>query len=181
MSTTRPAARSAALRRAVVVAAAAGLLALELLVARTYLGFGTWWHYLLHQLVGWGLGLATAALVATVSRWRAPAVVALVLGQLVSIVPDLQFRFARMPHERSMDVWLGHISIHTGPSPVLVALGSLLLGGWAYVAVCAARRRTAAALGVAALALVTVACLLAEPYPTTLADFPLDTAPVEGA
>lgn len=107
MSTTRPAARSAALRRAVVVAAAAGLVALELLVARTYLGFGTWWHYLLHQLVGWGLGLATAALVATVSRWRAPAVLALVL--------------------------------------------------------------------------VTVACLLAAPYPTTLAGFPLDTAPVEGA
>lgn len=57
------------------------------------------------------------------TRYRIPAVVALVAGQLASIVPDLQFRYQRMPHMRSMDVWLGHISIHTGPSPVLVALG----------------------------------------------------------
>ena len=118
------------MRRLAVLAAWAGLLVLEVGVAVSYLGLGTWWHYLLHQLVGWGVGLSTAALVATVSRWRVPAVVALVAGQLVSIVPDLQFRYARMPHEPAMDVWLGHISLHTGPSPVLVALGALLLGGW---------------------------------------------------
>ncbi len=164
------------MRRAGQVAALLGVLALQVLVARSYLGLGTWWHWLLHQLVGWGVGLGTAALVATWTRYRVPALVALLVGQLVSIVPDLQFRFARMPHEPSMDLWLGHISIHTGPSPVLVALGSLLLGGWAYVAVALGRRRASAALGIGALVLVVAACLLARPIPTSLAEFPLDTA-----
>ena len=166
------------MRRLGVLAAWAGLLALEVLVARTYLAFGTWWHWLLHQQVGWGVGLATAALVAAVSRWRVPAVVALLAGQLASIVPDLQFRFARMPHEPTMDVWLGHISVHTGPSPVLVALACLLLGGWAHVAATLGRRRAALALAVVALGLVVVACVLARPLPTTLAEYPADSAPV---
>ena len=155
------------------------MVALEVAVALAYLGLGTWWHYLLHQLVGWGVGLSTAALVATVSRWRPPALPALLLGQLLSIVPDLQFRYARMPHEPSMDLWLGHISVHTGPSPVLVALGALLLGGWGYVAVCLARRRLGAVLALAGIVLVAVACLLARPLPPTLADYPADTARVE--
>ena len=166
------------MRRLAAVAAWIGLVALEVVVARAYLGFGTWWHWLLHQQVGWGVGLATAALVATVSRWRVPAVVALVAGQVVSIVPDLQFRFGRMPHEPSMDVWLGHIAIHTGPSPVLVALGALLLGGWAHIAVTVGRRRLAVPLALAGLLLVVVACAVARPLPTTLADYPADAAPV---
>ena len=166
------------MRRLAVLGAWAGLVALEVVVARTYLGFGTWWHWLLHQQVGWGVGLATAALVASVSRWHVPAVVALLGGQLASIVPDLQFRFGRMPHEPSMDLWLGHISLHTGPSPVLVALASLLLGCWAHIAVTAGHRRLAVPLAVGGLVLVVVACLLARPLPTTLADHPVDSAPV---
>ena len=169
------------MRRVAVVAAWIGLGVLEVVVARAYVGFGTWWHWLLHTQIGWGVGLATAALVATVSRWRVPAVAALLAGQLVSIVPDLQFRFARMPHEPSMDVWLGHIAIHTGPSPVLVALGSLLLGGWAHLSVTLERRRLAVPLALAALVLVVVACVLARPLPSTLADFPAEAAPVVAA
>ena len=167
------------MRRLGQLAALAGVVALEVAVALAYLGLGTWWHYLLHQLVGWGVGLSTAALVATVSRWRPPALPALLLGQLLSIVPDLQFRYARMPHEPSMDLWLGHISVHTGPSPVLVALGALLLGGWGYVAVCLSRRRLGPALALTGVVLVAVACLLARPLPTTLADYPADPARVE--
>ena len=166
------------MRRLALVAAWAGLLTLEVGVAVSYLGLGTWWHYLLHQLVGWGVGLSAAALVMTVSRRRVPAVVALVGGQLASIVPDLQFRYGRMPHEPGMDVWLGHIPLHTGPSPVLVALAALLLGGWGQVAAHLGRRRVATALAVGGLALVTSACLLARPLPTTLADAPVDTARV---
>ena len=167
-------------RRLAVVAAWVGLLALQYLVAVAYLDRGTWWHYLLHQMVGWGAGLAVAALVACFTRYRIPAVVALVGGQLVSIVPDLQFRFQGMPHMASMDVWLGHISIHTGPSPVLVALGSVLLGGAAYIAAASSRRRLAVASAAASGLLVLVACLLAAPVPTTLAEFPTDTAPPSG-
>ena len=166
------------MRRVAALAGWAALVALEVVVARAYVGFGTWWHWLLHTQVGWGVGLATAALVAVVSRRRVPAVVALLAGQLVSIVPDLQFRFGRMPHEPSMDVWLGHIAIHTGPSPVLFALGALLLGGWAHIAATVGRRRAGAALALGALALVVGACVLARPLPTTLADHPADSAPV---
>ncbi len=166
------------MKRLGALAAWAGLLSLELVVALTYDSYGTWWHWLLHQQVGWGLGLAVAALIAATSGRRVPAAAALVGGQLLSIVPDLMFRYARMPHEPSMDLWLGHISIHTGPSPVLVALGSLLLGGWAYAGAATGRRAVGIGLGVGALMLVTGACLLAGPVPTTLGEYPLDTARV---
>ena len=158
-------------------AAWAGLLALQYVLAEAYLARGTWWHYLLHQLVGWGAGLAVAGLVAAHTRYRLPVPVALVLGQLASIVPDLMFVLGRVPHMRSMDVWLGHISIHTGPRPLLVALGCLLLGGWSTVAAAYARRRLATGLAVGAAALVTTACLLAEPVPSTLEEFPRDAPP----
>ena len=168
------------MRRAAQVAAWAGLAALQYGVAVAYLSRGTWWHYLLHQYVGWGAVLALAALVAAHTRYRIPAVVALVGGQLLSIVPDLQFRYGRMPHMASMDVYLGHISIHTGPSPLLVALGCVLLGGGAFVAAALGRRRLATATALGAASLVTVACLLAAPVPTSLADYPTDSAPAAG-
>ena len=163
-----------------MLAAWAGLTVLQAGLAIGYLALGTWWHWLLHQLVGWGLGLGAAAVVAAVGRRSVPAVVALLVGQLLSIVPDLQFRYARMPHEPSMDLWLGHISLHTGPSPVLVSLGALLLGGWGWIAGAYGRRVAAAALGAGALVLVTLACVLARPIPSTLADYPTDTAPLPG-
>ena len=166
-------------RLAGVVAGWSGLVALQVSVAIAYANLGTWWHWLLHQLVGWGVGLAVAALVEVSTGRRAPAALAMLGGQLLSIVPDLQFRYARMPHEASMDLWLGHISLHTGPSPVLVAWAVLLLGGWAHVAAARSRRRPAVALALAALVLLTTACLLARPLPATLADYPLDTAPVQ--
>lgn len=174
----RPLVRSPSLRLVGLLAGGAGLVVLQVAVAIAYQHRGTWWHYLLHQVIGWGVGLATAALVACVSRWRVPALVALLAGQLASIVPDLMFVYLRMPHEASMDLYLGHISIHTGPTPMIVAVAVLLLGGWAYVAVAFGRRLTAAALGVGALVLLTVACLVARPLPARLSDFPTDTAPL---
>lgn len=158
-----------------------GIAAAETSVAIAYQNFGTWWHWLLHQFIGWGIGLTTAAVIGTLTRFRIPALVALLGGQLLSITPDLMFRFLREPHVASMDVYLGHISIHTGPSPTLVALATLLLGGWSYLAVTYGRRRTGAVLATLAIAAVTVACLLARPVPTQLSDFPLDTPPLPGA
>ena len=166
------------LRRFAVLAAWAGLLSLQVGLAQAYAGLGTWWHWLLHQQVGWGLGLGAAALVTAATGRRVPAVVALLVGQALSIVPDLLFRYARMPHEPSMDLWLGHISLHTGPSPVLVSLAALLLGGWAWIATAYDRRLTAAGLGAGALVLVVVATVLARPVPDRLADYPTDTAPL---
>ena len=153
-----------------------GLLSLEGLVARSYDDRGTWWHWMLHQYVGWGLGLAVGGLLALRGR-RVPAVVAMVTGQLVSIFPDLMFRFMRMPHERWMDWWVGHISMHTGPSPLLVATAVLLLGGagWYLASV---RPRLAVVVCLAGPLVLLVACLLARPTPTSLQDYPAHSAPV---
>ena len=160
------------MRRSAVLAAYAGLGVLEYAVAVAYLARGTWWHYLLHQLVGWGLGLAVAGVVMALRRGLVvPPIWAAVLGQVVSITPDLMFRYLRMPHSQLMDLWVGHISIHRGPSPVLVALSVLLLGGWSWLGAATGRPRTAAALGVTAAALLTGACLLAAPLPTRLSDY----------
>jgi len=167
-------------RRLAVLAAWSGLLVLQGSVALAYLALGTWWHWLLHQLVGWGVGLAAAAVVAAFTRYRIPAVAALLSGQLLSIAPDLQFRYARMPHEPSMDLWLGHISIHTGPSPVLVALAAVLMGGWAWIASSYDRRRWGGVLGAAAMLLVLGACLLGRPLPDALSDYPVNTPPLAG-
>lgn len=148
-------------------AAWSGLVALEGLVARTYFARGTWWHYLLHVPIGLGLGLAAAALVSVVRP--APALPWMLAGQLVSIVPDLLFRFLRMPHEASMDLFVGHIAIHRGPSPVLIALAVLLLGGWAWLAV--PHRLVSVSLALSAGGLLLLACLLATPLPTRLGDY----------
>ena len=86
------------------------------------------------------------------------------------MVPDLMFRFLRMPHTGAMDLWLGHIAVHTGPSPVLVALGVLLLGGGGWLASASGRRAAGSALAVTAGGLLLVACLLAAPLPTTLSE-----------
>ncbi|MCA1711234.1 MAG: hypothetical protein LC789_06160 [Actinobacteria bacterium] len=139
-----------------------GLLALELVVADAYYARGTWWHFLLHQFVGWGLGLSVAALL------RLPAVPAMVGGQLVSIFPDLMFRFMRMPHEPYMDWWVGHISMHRGPSPMLVGFAVLVLGGLGWFL---APRRAAVVVALSGPVLLLVACLLASPIPSKLSDY----------
>lgn len=166
------------MRRYGIVAAWAGLLAVQFSVASAYLVRGTWWHWLLHQLVGWGIGLAVAALLLVTTARSLPVVVALLAGQLVSIAPDLQFRFQRMPHMAWMDVYLGHISLHTGPSPTLVALGILLLGGWGWLAAAYGRPRLAVGLAVGAGVLLLVATVLATPLPSQLSQYPRDTPPL---
>ena len=86
---------------------------------------------------------------------------ALLFGQLASIAPDLQFHYARMPHEPS--------------------IGSLLLGGWAWIVMAYGWRAPAIGVGVTALGLVAVAYLVARPAPDTLAEFPVDTPPLAAA
>ena len=154
-----------------MLAAYAGVAVLEVGIAVAYQGRGTWWHYLLHQLVGWGLGLAVAGAAMALRRGLVvPPLVAALAGQAVSIGPDLLFRYARMPHTPLMDLWVGHISLHRGPSPVLVALSVVLLGGWAWLAAAYGRRRGALGLAAGAVGVLVGACLAAEPLPTRLSD-----------
>ncbi len=163
------------MKRLLVAAAYAGVLTLEIAVAVAYAGRGTWWHYLLHQFVGWGLGLAVAGVLMALRRSSfVPPVGAAVTGQVVSIVPDLAFTYLRMPHTPVMDVWVGHISIHRGPSPVLVALAVLLLGGESWLAAAYGRKGSALGLAAAAAVNLTAAWLLAESLPGRLADYDTD-------
>jgi len=144
----------------------------EAVVVRAYLVRGVAWHGLLHTAVGIGLGLSAAALVSAARRRPVAALPFALAGQLVSVAPDLLFVLARLPHARWMDAFVGHVSIHTAPLPLPVALVVFLLGGWAWWW-CAFGTRTAAGVGLAALALVLFAGALAlrEPLPTELADY----------
>ena len=157
--------------RPAVAAAWSGLVAGQALVANSYVTRGASWHWLLHVPIGLGIGLAVGALVWVASGRRVPVLAAALVGQLCSITPDLAFRFLRMPHTPSMDLFLGHIAIHTGPSPVLVALVVLLLGGWAWVAAAYSRRVLAAGLAIGSGGLLLLACLLAGPVPSRLGEF----------
>lgn len=156
------------------------LLVVEGAIALAYYDRGTWWHWLLHQYVGWGLGLAAGGLIWSLSRRRVPAVAALLVGQLVAITPDLMFLAMRMPHETWMDWWVGHISLHTGPSPLLVATAVLLLGGWGWL-LAGPRPWAGLVVSLAGPGLLLAACLLARPLPTALSQYPADSAPVTGA
>jgi hypothetical protein len=165
-------------RRVAQLAALAGIAALQYGIAVAYSSRGTWWHYLLHQTDGWGLGLTAAALLAVALRRRVPPLPAALAGQLVSIAPDLMFRYLRMPHDPLMDVFAGHIAIHRGVSPVVTTWAFFTLGAAAWLLASVRRRRAALGLSAAALVLLTVACVTAQTIPERLADFPSDSAPV---
>lgn len=157
------------------------LAAAELWLADQYAVRGTSWHYLLHSLVGAGFGLALAGLFGAARRRSVSPWPWAILGQLVSITPDLIFILGRVPHQRWMDLFLGHISIHTAPQPLLVGLGMFLLGGWAWLAAALARRGAAAALGCAAIVLFGVALGLHTPLPTRIANYQSRYGPASAA
>jgi len=148
------------------------LVLVEAVVVRAYLVRGVAWHALLHTAVGIGLGLSAAALLSALRRRPVAALPFALGGQLVSVAPDVLFVVARLPHARWMDAFVGHISIHTAPLPLPVALVVFLLGGWAWW-FCSFGTPRAAGVSLAALALALFAGALAlrEPLPTELADY----------
>ena len=168
-------------RALALAAAGAG----EAVVAQAYVARGTTWHLLLHTLIGLGLGLAAGAVASALAPHRNLARYRLeqrgkpfgpvrwaVAGQLVSIVPDLLFAIIQIPHARWMDVFVGHITIHLVPAPLLVALAVFLLGSSAWFAAVVLRRRLGGALlAVATVASLGVALALAAPIPTQLSDY----------
>lgn len=159
-------------RRAGTVTALAILAVLEGLVAEAYYVRGTSWHWLLHGTVGLGLGLAVGGVLAVLRRRPVRALPWALAGQAVSITPDVLFLAGRLPHRRWMDVFVGHIAIHTAPVPLLVGVAVFLLGGWSWFAGSAlARRTTAAALAIAAGVVLGSALALARPLPESLSDF----------
>lgn len=163
-------------RRAGRVAALASLLGGEVALAAAYTARGTGWHFLLHSTLGAGAGLVLATVLATLrTRAASPpgqAVGWAVLGQAVSVTPDVLFAAARVPHRRWMDFFLAHISIHLTPQPLLVTTGAFLVAGWGWWLAAHTYRR-GLGVGLAGLAVLVVAgaLALAHPLPTRLADY----------
>lgn len=147
------------------------LLALELLLWKGYAAFRTTWHYLLHTGLGVGAGLSAAALLSAARRRPTRGLAWGLGGQLVSVAPDVMFRMLRMPHERWMDVFLAHVTIHTSPLPLFATTSAGVLGTWGWYAGCSGRRRLATGLAAVALVLLTVVLALHTPIPTALADY----------
>ncbi|MDQ6650304.1 MAG: hypothetical protein M3Z02_09340 [Actinomycetota bacterium] len=160
------------MRRPAAALALVVLAALEIAVARAYIGRGTSWHLLLHSSIGAGMGLAVGALVSAARSRPVPGLGWAVLGQLVSILPDVAFLYLRLPHQGWMDVFVGHISIHTAPQPLLVGMGVFFLGGWAWwLASGVGRRAGGLVLTLAAVGLLSAALVAHRPVPTRLSDY----------
>ncbi len=154
--------RPAPLRTAGVALLVAGV--------ETWLGYeyhvrGTDWHFVLHTLLGCGAGFAVAALLGSrrVVGW-------VLLGQALSVLPDVLFITAGIPHQRWMDVFVAHITIHVVAQPLLVAATLFLVAGWGWwLAAWTSQRAAGRLLALAGVAVVGIALALHHPIPTSLA------------
>ncbi|MHB8340462.1 MAG: hypothetical protein ACYDB7_04725, partial [Mycobacteriales bacterium] len=128
---------------------------------------GTDWHFVLHTLLGLGAGFTAAALLGTrnVARWA-------LLGQVVSVTPDVIFITLGIPHERWMDIFLAHITIHVVAAPLAVAATLFLVAGWGWwISAWTSARLSGALLALAGVVVVGVALALHHPIPTQLSDY----------
>lgn len=164
--------RRAVQRRAVGLVA---LLAGELYLLEEYVRRGTGWHFLLHSLIGAAAGLVGATALAAARRRPGPALSPVgwaAAGQAFSVLPDVLFPLARLPHQRWMDVFLGHITVHLAWQPLIIATGCFLVAGWGWwLAAHAGRPALGVALAGLAVAVVVGALATAKPLPTRLADY----------
>ena len=102
------------------------------LLRHQYQIHGTSWHFLVHSMIGVGLGLSAAAFWSARRHEAANPWIWGIVGQLISVLPDFIFIILRMPHDPWMDVFVGHISIHTSPAPLIVSLILFSLGIWSW-------------------------------------------------
>lgn len=162
----------AVVRRTAIGVALIVLGVAEVVVGRAYAERGTLWHFLLHSSIGFGLGLATGALVSAARGRPVPGLPSAVCGQAIAIAPDVAFLLLRYPHQLWMDAFVGHISIHTSPQPLIVGMGVFALGGagW-WVAAGVGRRLTGAVLALLAVGLLAGALAVHQPIPTRLRDY----------
>lgn len=138
--------------------------AVEAWLAYEYHVRGTDWHYVLHSLLGIGAGFAVAAALGTrkVVRWG-------LLGQALSVMPDVLFIVGGIPHQRWMDIFVAHITIHVVPQPLLIATALFLLAGWGwYLTAWTPARASGRLLALSGVAVVAIALAVHHPIPTTL-------------
>ena len=147
------------------------LVAFEVLMLQQYVARGTAWHGLIHSLAGWGAGLAAGALVASVRGRATRGIGWAVAGQLVSAAPDVAYILANRPHRPWMDVFVGHIPVHTAWAPVLLTFGFFVAAGWAWWLASVGLPRAGAGLSLAATVVFGIALLRADPVPSQLIEF----------
>lgn len=151
------------------LALAAGVVALEGYVFVRYREFGAEFHYLLHGFAGAaaGLGLLVVARLtgrgAAVAPWVAAAV-----GRLVAALPDILFLTVEVPHQRWMDVFVAHITVHLVPSAVIWTLVLFALSVFATTALLLGHRVAAAGGVCLTMVLAVGGLVLREPIPRTL-------------
>lgn len=141
------------------------------LLQHQYQIHGTSWHFLVHSMIGVGLGLSAAAIWTVRKRQAANPWLWGLGGQLISVLPDFIFIVLRMPHDSWMDVFVGHISIHTSPAPLLVSLAIFSLGIWSwYYGSVLKRYQLALRLASTAVIVLLLALVLHHALPSSLHD-----------
>lgn len=159
------------MRRALRGRGLAGAVVLQLLLFLGYSTFRTQWHYLLHTALGFAAGLVVAAVVVAIRRRPCAPLASAVVGQMVSVTPDVMFRMLRMSHVRWMDVFVAHVTIHTSPGRLLVTAASAITASWAWWCAAVGRRRLGLTLAGLAVAMVGTALAFHTPVPTRLSDY----------
>jgi hypothetical protein len=167
----------------------AALAALEVYLYRRYALLGSQFHFWLHLLFGAAIGLS-AWTVARVLRptWRHGLLAMTALAHLWSAFPDVLFILGGVLHQRWMDVFAAHISMHFVPRPIVTSAVLTVLAGIGASLARVDRSRLAVFM-VAMTALGAAgALLLRTPIPDTLTQVradpqivrfcPLPTGPV---
>jgi hypothetical protein len=157
------------------VLGAGALLAGEIYLYLRYASFDGQFHFWLHALLGWALGLAVLTALrlrggdnarpVRVTAWEAVG-----LGHLYSAFPDILFLSGELLHARWMDVFALHITVHFIPAPVLTVLVLFLLATAGYGLAMTRRRRAAVGGLIAAGATLAVAVTFASPLPSSIED-----------
>lgn len=145
---------------------AALVVAGESYLAFAYAQFGALFHYWLHGLTGAAAGIVVW--VALGRRSGAGLLGAATLGRLLFAAPDVLFIAADLPHERWMEVFGAHISVHFMPAPTLLALVTFALAVAAGTAATLGRRKLAAGSSLVAAAVLVLGLAMRAPLPATL-------------
>lgn len=158
--------------RAARLLGAVALVALEAYLYRRYALLGSQFHFWLHLLFGAALGTSVWT-VARVVRpaWRgelAWLLVAAAFAHLWSALPDVLFILGGALHQRWMDVFAAHISIHFVPRPIITSAALTLLAGVGAGLARLGRSRLAVFMVAMTVLGATGALVLRSPIPATL-------------
>lgn len=142
---------------------------IEVVLYVRYAAAGAQFHFWLHGLFGFALGLAALTVLRLLhgeSRVRAPE--SGLVGQLYSAFPDVLFASFGLLHVLWMDAFAFHVSLHFIPGPLITMSAVLMLALAGEAASRLGLRRVAMAAVASAVAVTGVALALRSPIPKSL-------------